>query len=175
MSLAFNAHEFSCLHFPSPAHCWAARGVRSAAHLCHGSPAERRSCEAAASRNLLQRVRCPLGPAGKGGRSCLAAARATGPLWRCEPCARGCLQSSKGARARVDGEASCRARQIYLHFSISGELSEVPDALGPARAHFYTVPVGGARGARMTTIPGHQKTLHTRRNAAKSIIQHAQQ
>ena len=139
-----------------------------------GAPPSAASVKWRHHKNQLHQGRHSIDPADKGRRRFLAAARAAGPLRRCEPCAQDCLQSSKGARARADGEASGRAGQILLHFSYPGELSEGANAVVLARKHFYVKIEGGARGAQKMKFPGPQKPLRKRRSAAQSTFQRAQ-
>ena len=166
---------FTCPQSPSLALSPAAQEVRSAGRPCRGSPPSAAPTQPRHLEARYGRIRMSFGPTDKRSRGPLAAARVGGTLCRCGPCARGCLNSSKWARARADGEESGRARKILSRFSNQGELSERRDAPGLACAHFYAVPVGGARGAQMTSSLGHQKTSCARRSAAQSTFLHAQQ
>ena len=166
--MMLNVPVFSCPQSPFLALNPAAREVRSAARPSRGSLLSATPTQPRHLETRYGRIRVSFGPTDKGGRSSLAAARAAGPLWRCESCARGCLQSSKKARARADGSASGRSRQNLLHISNPAELSEGADALGLACAQFYAAPEGRACGAKITQSPVHQKTWRTRRSAAQS-------
>jgi len=170
-----NVRVCTCPQSPSLALSSAARGVRSASRPCRGSPPIATRTQPRHLETRYGRMRVLFGPTDKEGRSFLAAARAAGKIRCCEPCARGRPESPKRARARANGESSDRARQIRLHFSHSGDLSEGRDALKLAGAHFYAAPEGGARGAQMTQGPVHQKIWRTRRSAAQSTFKHAQQ